>query len=173
MYEGTIHYDRGDFKSARKRAEEAVELALDGNERHYGGLARILLGRALLKTQPSAAAQAESSILRGLGELNELRLRPLADQGYFHLGEFYADTGVKEKALENLTLIGGKYKNQMFTTPLVWDPDVNPEGAAETLSYRAHERVEELVAGYECPVPHDIREGLARHFHDFYRQHRP
>lgn len=46
------------------------------------------------------------------------------------------------KALENLTLIGGKYKNQMFTTPLIWDPDVNPEGVAETLSFRAHERVD-------------------------------
>ena len=45
-------------------------------------------------------------------------------------------------------------------------------GDAPSMLERAHERVEELLAGYECPVPHDIREGLARHFHDFYRQHR-
>ena len=31
---------------------------------------------------------------------------------------------------------------------------------------RAHARVEQLVSGYESAVPHDIREGLRRHFHD-------
>jgi hypothetical protein len=46
------------------------------------------------------------------------------------------------KPLDGLTLIGGKYKNQIFTTPLVWDPDVNPEGIAESLSFRAHDRVD-------------------------------
>ena len=48
----------------------------------------------------------------------------------------------KWEALENLTLTGGKYENQIFTTPLVWDPDVNPEGFAQALSYGAHERVD-------------------------------
>ena len=36
---------------------------------------------------------------------------------------------------EYFTLIGGKMENPLFTTPLVWDPDVNPEGAAEKLTY--------------------------------------
>jgi len=44
-------------------------------------------------------------------------------------------------------------------------------GAGRSMLERAHERVEALLAGYACPVPHDIQEGLARHFHDFYCQH--
>jgi trimethylamine---corrinoid protein Co-methyltransferase len=37
-----------------------------------------------------------------------------------------------------------------------------------SLLERAHDRVEELVAGYESPVPHDIQEDLRRCFHDLY-----
>ena len=32
-------------------------------------------------------------------------------------------------------ITGGKHKNPMFTTPLVWDPDVNPEGISESLNF--------------------------------------
>jgi hypothetical protein len=48
----------------------------------------------------------------------------------------------KWEMLESLTLTGGKYKNQIFTTPLVWDPDVNPEGLAQALSHGVHDRVD-------------------------------
>jgi hypothetical protein len=30
---------------------------------------------------------------------------------------------------------GGKHKNPLLTTPLVWDPDVNPEGISESLNF--------------------------------------
>ena len=32
------------------------------------------------------------------------------------------------KATDFLSIQGGKHKNPLFTSPLVWDPDVNPEG---------------------------------------------
>jgi len=32
-------------------------------------------------------------------------------------------------------ITGGKHKNPLFTTPLVWDPDVNPEGISESLNF--------------------------------------
>jgi polyhydroxyalkanoate synthesis regulator phasin len=35
---------------------------------------------------------------------------------------------------QHFTLQGGKHKNPLFTTPLVWDPDVNPEGVAEAFN---------------------------------------
>ena len=41
----------------------------------------------------------------------------------------------KWKAGKNFTIVGGKMKNPLFTTPLVWDPDVNPEGFAETFNF--------------------------------------
>lgn len=33
-------------------------------------------------------------------------------------------------------VIGGKHENIFFTSPLVWDPDVNLEGASESLAYK-------------------------------------
>jgi len=36
---------------------------------------------------------------------------------------------------EHFTLLGGKHKNPIFTSPLVWDPDVNPEGVAEVINF--------------------------------------
>jgi len=34
-----------------------------------------------------------------------------------------------------LTLTGGKIPNPLVTTPMVWDPDINPEGFAEQFKY--------------------------------------
>jgi len=34
-----------------------------------------------------------------------------------------------------LEITGGKHKNPLFTAPLVWDPDVNPEGVSESLKF--------------------------------------
>ena|GEM_PF-141836 len=39
------------------------------------------------------------------------------------------------KATDYLKITGGKHKNPLFTTPLVWDPDVNPEGLSESLKF--------------------------------------
>ena len=41
----------------------------------------------------------------------------------------------KWKAGKNFTIVGGKMKNPLFSTPLVWDPDVNPEGFAEAFNF--------------------------------------
>jgi len=39
------------------------------------------------------------------------------------------------KPVDWLTLTGGKQRNPLYTTDLVWDPDINPEGASEALSW--------------------------------------
>ena len=39
------------------------------------------------------------------------------------------------KPTDWLTLVGGKQKNPLYTTDLVWDPDINPEGGSEILSW--------------------------------------
>ena len=43
-------------------------------------------------------------------------------------------------------------------------------GDGKPLLERAHERVEQLVAGYRSRVPGDIQEGLRRHFAELYRR---
>ena len=45
------------------------------------------------------------------------------------------------KASDMLTIIGGKHKNPLFTTSLVWDPDVNPEGLSESFGFNAADRI--------------------------------
>ena len=48
----------------------------------------------------------------GLNRLpDELKLRPLCSQGYFHLGELYTGTGQTEKALAALKRAEAEYKN--------------------------------------------------------------
>ena len=39
---------------------------------------------------------------------------------------------------------------------------------SKSMLERAHERVEELLSGYQSPVPEGVQEGLRRHFHDLY-----
>jgi hypothetical protein len=39
------------------------------------------------------------------------------------------------KPSDFLKITGGKHKNPLFTAPLVWDPDVNPEGVSESLKF--------------------------------------
>jgi len=43
-------------------------------------------------------------------------------------------------------------------------------GDGRPMLERAHERVEQLVAGYQPRVPGDIQEGLRRHFRELYRR---
>ena len=46
--------------------------------------------------------KAEECIFDGIRLLDELKMEPFAAQGHLFLGELYADTGQKEKAMENL-----------------------------------------------------------------------
>ncbi len=39
------------------------------------------------------------------------------------------------KPTDWLTVVGGKQHNPLYTTDLVWDPDINPEGGAEIMSW--------------------------------------
>jgi trimethylamine--corrinoid protein Co-methyltransferase len=44
-------------------------------------------------------------------------------------------------------------------------------GPHPSLLERAHQKVEEMVAGFESPVPGKVQEDLKRYFHDLYRQY--
>jgi len=53
-------------------------------------------------------------------------------------GKFPINVGLaylQWKPVEWATLTGGKQRNPLYTTDLVWDPDINPEGASEVLSW--------------------------------------
>ena len=54
------------------------------------------------------------------------------------------------KPTDWLTLTGGKQKNPLYTTDLVWDADINPEGGAEQASWTFP-----LDFGSDAPVSND------------------
>ncbi|GAF90894.1 unnamed protein product, partial [marine sediment metagenome] len=95
---------------ARSYIEGAPEVAHNGNEKHIEADSRISLGRVLGKMGKSEGVKAEKSILRGIKILDELKLRPSSSLGYLFLGELYADTGKKEKALETLKKAEGAFR---------------------------------------------------------------
>ncbi len=97
-----VHFDSGDLDSARMCAEEALELARSNNEKWPLAISWIFLGMVLGKADKSQYNQAEECILQGIKLCNEWKMRPSCSEGYLYLGELYADTGQKEKALEIL-----------------------------------------------------------------------
>ncbi|MFC1856911.1 adenylate/guanylate cyclase domain-containing protein [Thermodesulfobacteriota bacterium] len=101
----------GDSKIALDSIEKALELADKNNEKGNEGISRIWLGRILSKTDSSRRNEAKESILKGIEILETLKLRPLYSVGYIFLGEFYADTGQKEKALENLRKAEAEFRD--------------------------------------------------------------
>ena len=51
---------------------------------------------------PSNQHDAEGSVVKGIEISETLKLRPIYSVGYLNLGELCADSGQREKALENL-----------------------------------------------------------------------
>jgi len=72
----------------------------------------------------------------------ELESNSANDSANQTMGNAYGKAGIniglvylQWKPVEWLTLVGGKQHNPLYTTDLMWDPDINPEGAAEILSW--------------------------------------
>jgi len=103
-------FDLGEYEKALATIDEGLILAQKNNTKEFEGLSRIWLGRILVKTDPNQFDRADESILKGINILQELRLKPFSSQGYLYLGEFYTDTGQKDKALEILRKARGMFR---------------------------------------------------------------
>ena len=66
------------------------------------------------------------------------------------VGQLY----LRYKAFSWLTLEAGKMPNPFITTPMVWDPDINPEGVAEQVKYTFGP----FGGGAETPVASDVKD---------------
>jgi len=110
LYLSKIYLDLGDPKNSRSFIDEALKLSQKNSEKHLEGASWIWLGRILGKTDPSQSDKAEGCILKGIKILEEMAIKPWCSEGYLCLGELYADTGKREKALENLKKAEGMFQ---------------------------------------------------------------
>ena len=101
-YLGDTHLQLGDLEHARGSVEEALRLSQKNNEKPSEARAWIFLGRILGRTETPHIHKAEECILQGMKIADELKMKPFYAQGHLFLGELYAHSGQKEKALENL-----------------------------------------------------------------------
>jgi tetratricopeptide (TPR) repeat protein len=99
---GLIHLDLGELENAEKCTEKAMKLAQENHEKNSEGMSWALLGRILGKKEPEEIERAEEHILKGIQILEELKAKPAIFQGYFYLGELYADAGKKDEAMNHL-----------------------------------------------------------------------
>jgi polyhydroxyalkanoate synthesis regulator phasin len=95
--------------------------------------------RAGLKAQISETTEVGVRLASGSGYQNTTNQ---SFDGHGRGKNFFIDQAYAKWAPSDyFALLGGKHKNHMFTTPLVWDPDVNPEGLAETFNFNINEDV--------------------------------
>jgi tetratricopeptide (TPR) repeat protein len=104
-----VDLDCGDQKKAQQRAEKALKIA-ETNHQHGEGLVWIALGRILGKANPPQLDRAEEAFLRGINILEKLKIIAYCVPSYYFFGEFYHDTGQKEKALATLEKAQRIYK---------------------------------------------------------------
>jgi len=107
---GTLHLDSGDLEEAHRCIDEALRLSQNNNEKYAEGVSRMLQGRILGKAAKSRFPTAEEYILQGIAILDELKLKPWSNVGYLYLGELYADTSQREKAIETLKKAEGMFQ---------------------------------------------------------------
>jgi class 3 adenylate cyclase/tetratricopeptide (TPR) repeat protein len=105
----TVYCESGNLEDALSCIEQVERTASDSP--FWSGMSGMWRGRVLAKSDASRADEAVSEIRQGIYKLDELRLRPYSSIGYFYLGELYADTDQKAKALEVLGKAKAEFKD--------------------------------------------------------------
>ncbi len=97
-----IQFESGDLEGARTSIDQAISTAAQSRELWVEAAAKLVLGAILAKKDPHQSAAAEQCILDGMAVLDRLKTRALHARGYLRLGEVYAATEQRKKALDNL-----------------------------------------------------------------------
>jgi tetratricopeptide (TPR) repeat protein len=99
---GLCHAESGEYDAAAHIFEKGIEISQKNHERITEGALFIWSGRVLGKLQPPKDEKAHDRILRGIKMSEERSQRPDIAVGYFFLGEFLADRGENEAAIQYL-----------------------------------------------------------------------
>jgi len=97
-----FYIEIGDLENARLYANKTIDISSEQEKIFRKGCSLMLLGTITGKEDVSQIDKAEETIRQGMKILDDLKVRPIHAQGFFYLGELYADSGQKQKALETL-----------------------------------------------------------------------
>jgi class 3 adenylate cyclase/tetratricopeptide (TPR) repeat protein len=97
-----LYLESGDLENARSSAEKTLELAQKEHSKLWEAGAWLVLGSIMGKTDKTRSAEAEQHILQGMKFFDEAKARAWYVLAHLYLGEFYVDTGQRQKALETL-----------------------------------------------------------------------
>jgi tetratricopeptide (TPR) repeat protein len=110
----------GDLRRAKECAEEALRISQECNGKSCEGIARVLLGCMVEEMTPAIIEEAHNQIRHGISILEDRKLKPSSATGYLLLGEFLANAGRKEEALENLRKAETLYQEMEITPESYW-----------------------------------------------------
>jgi trimethylamine--corrinoid protein Co-methyltransferase len=135
-----------------------------------------------------SAYESGASILAGIGSCyNAVGMSAemmVIQAAWLEAAEFLyrgLDTGGLELALESIKRVGpgGHYLADELTfqylrTGEFFEQEIFDHtgvyGPYPSLLERAHAKVEQMVSGFESPLPGQVQEDLKRHFHDLYEK---
>ncbi len=83
-------------------------------------MARVLLGCMVEEMTPAIIEDAERQIRHGISILEDKKLKLWSPVGYLHLGEFLANAGRKEEAMESLKKAESLYQEMEITPESYW-----------------------------------------------------
>ena len=110
----------GNLRRARECAEEALRISQECKAKAPEGVARVLLGSMVEEMTPAIIEEAEHQIRHGISIWEELKLKLWSPVGYLHLGEFLANAGRKEEAMESLKKAEALYQEMEITPESHW-----------------------------------------------------
>ncbi len=110
----------GNLARARECAKEALRISQDCNNKNCEGLAWVLLGCLMEEMTPAAIEEALNQMRQGISILEDCKLKLWSPVGYLYLGEFLANTGKKEEAIESLKKAEALYQEMDITSESYW-----------------------------------------------------
>jgi tetratricopeptide (TPR) repeat protein len=96
-----VHCDLGNLDIAHNYVDESIKLAQRNHEIYYEALATITLGRILGK-EGAGIEEAENAIIKGIGMVQGLGVKPQVGIGNLILAELYVGGNQLEKAFVSL-----------------------------------------------------------------------
>jgi tetratricopeptide (TPR) repeat protein len=110
----------GDLRRAKECAEESLRISQECNAKSCEGISRVLLGCMVEEITPAIIEEAQRQVKNGISILEDCKIKSYSAIGYLHLGEFLANAGRKEEAVESLKKAEALYQEMEVTPQSYW-----------------------------------------------------